>query len=591
VQKNITSNLLSQFFFIRKYFWPYFRPDAGRVTINVLLIVIINSLYTLMIWLVGKNVNYLTAGQIDSLTRTLIALVAVVMSIQVLVFCNLYLFNWLGLRYVMRLRTNLLRHVMFGATALTQKFQKGDLLARMMNDVDRTLTYIIDVPLYLFSYCLIFLFYVAMLFWIDWKLAIISLLLSPLFYLLQRYLAPRKERASRQYFQRNGNLLGFEERAVNNLLGINTFNAQTEMSKRHNRILDDARMWLLKMRAIDLTHDAIFAFLTYFCAVLIVYFGIASIREQTLTVGALVSFIVYLGYLAFPLKAMASMPLQIKGDLGAAERIMEVLDCIPEVQDKPQATVLKGDDIRGNIVFEDVVFCYHDRQAAIFNHISVDFRAGETVALVGPSGSGKSTMARLIMRIYDPQHGKVCIDGHDLRDVTLTSLRDCIAIVWQEPFFLNDTIKNNLLLALPGASDEQVKQACIESQSWGFIEKLEQGWDTVIGAGGVELSAGQQQRLSIAQAFLRNAPILILDEASSALDSQSEQAIVSAIDKLRQQCTTLIIAHRYSSIRLADRVLYFNGDGSVMSGRHDELLRQHAGYREAVAWQTGAGQN
>ena len=586
MQKIVSKNLLKQFFSIRRFFWPYFRSDAKRIAISLFLIIVVNTLYTLMIWLVGQNVNYLTRGQFTSLTGTLVALVVVVTLIQGLLFCNLYLFNWMALRYVMRLRQKILQHVMFGASALMRQFQKGDLLARMTNDVDRTLTYILDVPLHLFSYCLIFLFYVVMLFWIDWQLAMIALLLSPLFYLLQRTLAPKKEKASRQYYQHNGSLLGFEERAVNNLLGINTFNAQDAISQRQERYLDDTRHWLLRMRMIDLAHDALFAFLTYLCAVLIVYFGIAGIKAQALSVGALVSFVVYLGYLAFPLKAMASIPLQVKGDLGAAERIMEVLECVPEVSDKPGAAEMNRYDIRGDIDFDKVLFRYPDKQQPVFDRISVTFKAGETVALVGPSGSGKSTLARLIMRLYDPQQGRVSIDGIDLRDITLRSLRNCIAIVWQEPFFLNDSIKNNLLLAMPSASDAQIRQACVDSQCQGFIDDLDQGWDTVIGAGGVELSAGQLQRISIAQAFLRDAPILILDEASSALDSQSEQAIAEAIDKLHKQRTTLIIAHRYSSIRIADRVLYFNGDGSVIAGSHEELLQQHAGYKEAVAWQT-----
>lgn len=585
--QNVNSSLLKQFFSVRKYFWSFFQIDSRYVTINLLLITLINVLYTVMIWLVGQNINFLTAKQFDDLTVTLIELVVVVSTIQILLFCNLYLFNWLGLRYVMRLRIKLLQHVMYGATSLMQQFQKGDLLVRMSNDVDRTLTYIIDVPLYLFSYCLILVFYVSMLFWIDWKLAMIALLLSPLFYLLQRYLAPKKERASRQYFERNGKVLGFEERAVNNLLGIITFNAQSEISSRQHRYIDEARKWLLKMRAIDLAHDTVFAFFTYFCAVLIVYFGITNIEQNQLTIGALTSFVAYLGYLAFPLKAMASLPLQIKGDLGAAERVMNVLDCLPEVTEASDAIVFNRNNIQGDISFENVSFRYNDQQASIFDNVSVSFNAGETTALVGPSGSGKSTMARLIMRLYDPQQGRICIDNTNIRDIQLASLRDCIAVVWQEPFFLNDTIKSNLLLARPDASHEQLKQACIDSQSWGFISNLEHGWDTIIGAGGVELSAGQQQRLSIAQSFLRNAPILILDEASSALDSQSEQAIVAAIDKLHKHRTTLIIAHRYSSIRIADRVLYFNGDGSIIVGSHDELMQKHTGYKEAVEWQTG----
>ena len=210
---------------------------------------------------------------------------------------------------------------------------------------------------------------------------------------------------------------------------------------------------------------------------------------------------------------------------------------------------------------------------------------------MGPSGSGKSTFANLLLRFYDPQQGQVSVDGTDIKTVTLDSLRNNIAIVWQEPFFINDSIRENLRLAKADATEEQMVSACRSSFAWEYIEKLEQGLDTMVGTQGVSLSVGQFQRLAIAQAFLRDAHVLVLDEASSALDSQSEQMIVDALGKLRKDRTTLIIAHRYSSIRSANRVLYFNGDGTVSSGTHEELLKSHPGYQQAVEWQTGAEQN
>jgi len=211
--------------------------------------------------------------------------------------------------------------------------------------------------------------------------------------------------------------------------------------------------------------------------------------------------------------------------------------------------------------------------------------AGESVALVGPSGTGKSTSAALLLRFYDPQEGSVSIDDIDIKTVSQTSLRNQISIVWQEPFFINGSIKENLLLARSDASDEQMINACKSSFSWDFVKDLEDGLDTIIGANGINLSVGQMQRLAIAQAFLRDTPILILDEASSSLDSHSEKMIVEALQSLRKNRTTLIIAHRYSSIRTANRILYFHGTGTVTSGTHEELMRDNADYKDAVNWQ------
>ena len=240
----------------------------------------------------------------------------------------------------------------------------------------------------------------------------------------------------------------------------------------------------------------------------------------------------------------------------------------------------------GKCAFSNVSFSYPGRSNAVFNNVTLNIQACECDGLVGPSGAGKSTLAALLLRFYDPQQGVVTIDGTDIKNVSLVSLRRQISIVWQEPLIINGTLKENLLLSRPDANDEQLKTACESAHAWEFIAKLETGMDTVIGSKGINLSVGQKQRLAIAQAFVRDTPILVLDEASSALDSHSEQMIVDAIQSLRQNRTTLIIAHRFSSIRNADRILYFNRDGAVSSGTHDELMVTIADYKEAVNWQT-----
>lgn len=292
----------------------------------------------------------------------------------------------------------------------------------------------------------------------------------------------------------------------------------------------------------------------------------------------------YVRFLTLPVLNIASIPIQLQANRASADRVISVMRMQPAVQDQENKTELWVKN--GAIAFHDVSFTYPGSTAPIFENLSMNIHAGESVALVGPSGSGKSTLASLLLRFFDPQQGYIAIDDVDIKTVSLVSLRNQISIVWQEPFLINGTIRDNLLLASPGATEDQMIKACQSGFAWEFVEKLEQGIDTVIGTKGSSLSVGQKQRLAIAQAFARNTPILILDEASSALDSHSEQKLVEAINLLRKNRTTLIIAHRFSSIRSADRILYFNHNGTITSGTHDELMLTIADYNEAVNWQT-----
>ncbi len=578
--------LLRTTFKIRQDVAPYLQADNGYIALMCLLLVGITVANTAMIWLLGTAVNQLTNSAFEQLTVILVWLAGIVVVNQAMQFAYLYIFQWVYLRFVARIRKATLLHIMRLSYPISDHFKKGDLMARITNDIDRLLTFILDVPLNFLSHLLVLLFYISMLFWIDWKLALIALCLAPLFYMTQHILAPRKGRAAQHYYQRNGELMAFEEQALGNLRGISSFTVENRVSNKHHSTFEAARRWALKMRAIDILYDRLFGVLVYLAGVVIVYMGIEDIQTGRLLVGTLVSFIVYLGYLSVPVRGIAQIPIQLQGDMSAAQRVMELLHSHSSILEDVDASTLQVP--HGEIVFNNVHFKYHDQISEVFSGITESIKAGESVALVGPSGSGKSTFANLMLRFYDPQQGKICIDGTDIKSVTLNSLRNNIAIVWQEPFFINDTIRENLRLAKADATEEQMTSACKNSFAWEYIERLEQGLDTVIGTHGVSLSVGQFQRLAIAQAFLRDSPILVLDEASSALDSQSEQMIVDAMSKLRSERTTLIIAHRYSSVRSANRVLYFNGDGTVTSGTHNELLQNHPGYQQAVEWQTTA---
>jgi len=569
---------------VRQFFIPYIKPDKAYIVLMCGFLVVITVANTLMIWLLGNAVSILTGADYSELNITLLILAGVVFINQCFQFVYFHTFNAVSLRYIGRVRTHLMSRIMTLSYPVASLYERGDLIARLSNDVDRLITFVLDVPLNLLSHVLVLVFYVAMLFWIDWQLALIALMLAPLFYLLQHFLAPRKGRAAQKFFNYNGELLAFESQTLGGLRGISSFNVEQEILSRHRAAFDVARRWGLKMRKIDVLYNSLFALLIYLVGIVVVYSGIDGVQSGRLSVGVLVSFIVYLGYLSVPVRGIAQIPIQLQGDVGAAERVMAVMNQRPNIVDCESPNDLQV--THGEIVIRNLSFAYQENGKPIFNHVSDTIQAGETVALVGASGSGKSTLAALIMRFYDPQQGCIEIDGTDIKSVSLASLRRNVSVVWQEPFFIGDTIIENLTLANPGASKAQIIAACRDSFAWEFIESLEDGLDTKIGANGVNLSVGQYQRLAIAQAFLRDAPILILDEASSALDSHSEQVLVEALQKLRANRTTLIIAHRYSSIRSADRVLYLTGDGSALSGKHEQLYNYHDDYKRAVKWQT-----
>ncbi|MDZ4263829.1 MAG: ABC transporter ATP-binding protein [Pseudomonadota bacterium] len=543
---------------------------------------------TAMVWLIGLPFDHLQAGRFDQVKSVLLWLALIVVINQGFHLLSMLMANWLGLRFVGRLRQAALRHLLNVSAPGAAHLHKGDLLARLSSDVDAVQNMVLEVPFFLVSHLLTLLFYCGMLFWIDWYLALVALMFVPLFVIHQGMFGPRKRKVSQRFYHEAGELLAFEEQALSNLRGISSVRGETRMAERHGECYERARHWGMKMRWLDQGFAVTLAAMIYFCGIIIVFVGIDRIESHGFGIGAMVSFLLYLGYLSVPVRGFAQAPMQLQGDLGAAQRLLVIFDMKPETKDAVDARPLEISE--GLIRFEEICFAYPGGEP-LLKGIDITIEPGETVALVGPSGAGKSTLARLLMRFYDPQQGRITIDATDIRKVTIASLREQFSIIWQSPFIMNDTIRANLLLVQADATEAQMISACEASGAWQFIAGLSDGLDTRVGTGGVELSGGQYQRIAIAQAMLRDTPFLIMDEATSALDSQSEKEVVAALDKLRSGRTTFIIAHRYSSIRNADRILYFNGngDGSIAAASHDELYASHPAYRNAVVWQSDSG--
>lgn len=564
------------------YFSRYTKADRNYFFLASLTIFGIAATNTIMIWLFGKPLDLLQQGRYADVATIGLWFALIMLLNQGLHLATNVLNGWLSLRFIGRTRSAMLGRCLHATFPVMDRYPKGDVLTRLSGDLDKLSRLTVDTPLLLVSHAFIFIFYSTMLFLIDVPLALLALLLTPLFILHQRIFGQRKRRVSEQFFDRLGRLLSFETETLSNLRGISSFGVETHVTGLHSDNFSIAQKWAMKSKWLDAWFSSSFSVLVYLVGLLIVVGGIFQIQAGTLSPGQLVSFLLYLGYLSLPVRGVATLALSAQEDMASADRVRAVLNLDNIVREIPNAPDLPP--CLGNIDFNELVFSY-DASKIVFNRINLSIRHGETIALVGPSGAGKSTFAKLLMRFYDPQSGAIKIDGTDISTVNLASLRAQIAVVWQETFLINDTLAANLLLSRQSASHEELVQACKLSHAWEFICTLPQGLDTVLGANGTDLSAGQRQRLAIAQAFLRNAPILLLDEASSALDSQSEEIIVNALAKLREGRTTLVIAHRYSSIRDADRVVYFNGDGTLTTGTHAQLAESHNEYKQALEWQ------
>ncbi len=567
----------------RNYF-RHVQDDRRRFLLMLFLVLGVVASNTAMIWYVGVPFGQIQQGHFSAVGTTILVLVAIAVVNQLFHFSSLTLVNWLGLRYVGRLRKAVIQQLMWLEYPRAEQWSKGDLLARTSNDVDRVQSLIVEMPSYLVSHLLTLVFYVGALLWIDIDLALWAALCIPFFIVHQLLFNYPKRRASETFFRRNGRLLAFEEQVLSFLRGISTNNAQGRMAQRHGEVFDQARRAAMRMRWLDNGFNASLSLIIFLCGFYIVYSGVQRVEQGVMGLGQLVSFILYLGYISVPIRGLTQIPMQAQESFAAVQRLDQLFTTLPLVArlESPNQSKLLT---TGDICFDQVHFSYPNGKS-IFNGLDLNIHAGETVALVGPSGCGKSTLSQLLLRFFEPNAGRITIAQQDLRTIDPSIVRHSIAMVWQEPFLLDATVRENLLLTSEMASDADIWRALELAHAKTFVLALPQGLDTPLGSGGVTLSTGQRQRLAIAQAFLRDTPILVLDEASSALDSESEQHIVNALAQLRRGRTTLMIAHRYSSIRGADRVVYFCGDGKVVTGNHEQLLERQDGYREAVNWQT-----
>lgn len=565
-----------------KRFFHHLRPDMGRIILNMAIICSIIATGATLIWMIGNGFDALSKSHLDVVPAYLLAFISLVVLLQVLRYGNYYLHEWMQQRCINEIRRETYKHLLDLGTPFKDKYAAGDLLTRLGQDIVRISEFLVLMPAHIFMHSVTIIIYLAILFYIDSWLTALTIFLAPLIIFHQRFFIKKTRTTAQAFLQNQGYMGAFEEESLRNIQGIVTFSATPSMLSRFDRLFSAFRRSAMRNLLLNNLFVVTFELLIAVTAIMLVVIGVYRIGQDALTVGSLINFLLYLGYLSVPLRGLANVPIESQIRAVAVERVAAILDTTPTIQDKQNAINLAKD--AGAISFENVDFAYPGH-ANVLSNLNLHIDKGEYIAIMGASGVGKSTLAKLLLRLYDPNNGRISIDDVDLRDLLLESLRTHIAIVWQEPFLIEDTIFANLRLAKLDASEQQMRDALQDAFASEFIEKLPNGYETVLGSQGAQLSTGQKQRIAIAQALLKQASILILDEATSALDSESESTVQKAIKNVRQHCTVIVIAHRMSTITDADRIVYLNNDGTVTTGTHSELEKQHTSFQHALSHQ------
>lgn len=453
--------------------------------------------------------------------------------------------------------------------------QTGEIMSRVVNDT-RHLELLIAhaIPDVIANFVIIFGVAIA-LFMINFRLALLSLITVPFLLVLSiifaKFALPIFRKAQVIMGELNANL-------QDNISGMKEIQVFNQHAKETAKIEGSSRkhaLAILSALKLSAGYGSAVQYLSSIGTVIVIAYGGHMALFGHVDVADIIAFIMYLGIFYQPIAALARLNEDLQTSIAGAERVFEILDAPEDITDVKDAFVLT--DVRGHICFENVSFHYTEKQPVLTN-ITVEIKPGEIVAVVGPTGVGKTTFINLINRFYDPVAGRITVDGHDLKAVTLSSLRDMMSNVMQDVFLFNDTLEKNIAYGKPDATRDEVIAAAKHARADDFISSLTAGYDTIVGERGMRLSGGQKQRVSIARAVLRNKPILILDEATAAVDVETEKQIREALDGVMQNRTTVIIAHRLSTIKKAHKIIVLN-DGKIEDiGTHDELIARDGLY-------------
>ena len=554
----------------------YMRPYLGRLVIAVFCIIMASGANLYLPWIIKDMIDkVLSGGNMGTLNLIAISIVVVFAFRGFFYYWQSYLVSYIGQRVVADVREVMFRKFQRMPMAYFDKHQTGETMSYVTNDVAAVQSALVDNLIDLVTESAILIGSICLMLYINWTLTLLTLITIPMVGYAMRILGKKIKRAGTIIQEKMADITSLLQESISSIRIVKSFVREDYEIQRF--IVENNLNFEASMRNAKLTSrlTPTVEFLAALGVTLIVWYGGYEVVHGIMTAGYLVAFLTYAVNLANPVKRLSRIYGRLQQAMAAIDRIFFVLDLEEPVNDKIDAKILPK--VRGHVSVENVTFSYDGQHNALEN-VSFDVKPGQMIAFVGPSGAGKSTIANLIPRFYDVNEGSIKIDGVDIRDVTLKSLREQIGIVPQETLLFSTTVMENIRYGRLDATDDEVIAAAKSANADDFIKNLPQGYQTPIGERGLNLSGGQRQRMAIARAMLKNPQILILDEATSALDTESEKIVQSALDELMRGRTSFVIAHRLSTIFSADQIFVVDKGKICEFGTHQELLKLNGVY-------------
>lgn len=564
--------------------WPYLAPHRLRFLQACLVMLGVAALNSLTVWMLQPIVDHVLISKQPELLYGLVALIPTVFFVKmILTYIQSYLMSWLGQRITQQLRDDLFRHLHELSMDYFWKRKSGEILSRLTNDLKSLQDGLHFAPLYIVRDTMTVAGLLCVMFYLNWKFALTALIAIPVAGAVLMVLGKKLRAASSKSQEIMGEIYHRFQESLQGMLVVKAYSYEQGAIRKfsdENASLFDQMMRYFRATALS---GPLMEFLgSLILAAIVLQAGRAIIRQEMST-GAFFTFLGAFFAAYAPIKNLSQLNATLQMALSGADRIFQVLDEKPSVPENPKPKMFSG--LKLGIEFQNVSFRYPERDHWALRGINLKIPAGEVLGVAGPSGSGKTTMVHLLLRLFDPNEGRILIDGIDLRDYSTQALRRQLGMVTQDTVLFNDSVAGNIALSKPGATDEDVKRALKVADALEFVTELAEGADTALGDRGLRLSGGQRQRIAIARAVLREPSLLILDEATSNLDATSEKSVQAALERLYKGRTVILIAHRLSTLQSADRIAVFHRGELVESGRHGQLLTQGGVYATLFKFQ------
>ena len=562
--------------------YQYSRPYLGRVVLALCASLIVSGTQVAQAKLVQPFVDdILGAGKRELVFLVPLFVVGIYLVNGIGRYTQAYFIKTAGMLVVQDLRKDLYDHSMSLSMGYFSRSSTGNVMSRILNDIGILQRSAADVLVDSIREGATLVGLTVVAFHNDLQLATLAFVVLPLSIWPANFVGRRIKKYTRRGQAAMGNLTHLLQETLSGIKLVKAFGTEKREVSRFNTENLSFYHFMRKVLKYDSLASPAVNVLSSFGIAAVLWFGSQRVLNGGMTEGELTSFVAAMLMMYAPLKRLTKVSNTVQKSLGAAERVFELFDEVPEISDAPGAREIER--VQGRILFDRICFSYED--TLVLKDFCLAIEPGEVVALVGPSGGGKSTVISLLNRFYDPQQGRIELDGQDIREITLASLKKNIALVDQESFLFNDTVRNNICYGRPDASEAEVLQAARQAYADDFIQAMPDGYDTVLGDRGVRLSGGQRQRICIARALLCDAPILLLDEATSALDTESETIVQKALANLMQDRTTIVIAHRLSTVMHADKIVVLEKGYIREIGRHADLLKSDGLYQRLYEMQ------